>query len=139
MPIRELFRRLFVSGFPQRALLAGLIATLLLGGVQLRHWTWEKTRHVRFQHDIANGFYWGSEISDPQKLLIGQGKQYRYFLVKNMDEFPKTYLKKLLKEAYVNSLSKVKDQRQIMEGSTIVKSVSAVKRTKKPVSAKKKT
>jgi hypothetical protein len=61
MPIRELFRRLFVSGFPQRALLAGLIATLLLGGVQLRHWTWEKTRHVRFQHDIANGFYWGSE------------------------------------------------------------------------------
>jgi hypothetical protein len=61
MAIRALFRRLFASGFPQRVLLACLIAALLLGGVQLRHWTWAKTRHVRFQHDIVNGFYWGSE------------------------------------------------------------------------------
>jgi len=61
MAIRALFRRLFVSEFAQRALLAGLIATLLLGGIQLRRWTWEKTRHVRFQHDIVNGFYWGSQ------------------------------------------------------------------------------
>src|SRR6266478_3066046 len=61
MAIRALFRRLFVTAFAQRALLACLIATLLLGGVQLRRWTWEKTRHVRFQHDIVNGFYWGSE------------------------------------------------------------------------------
>ena len=34
---------------------------LFLGGVQLRRWTGDKTRHVRFQHDIVNGFYWGSE------------------------------------------------------------------------------
>jgi hypothetical protein len=61
MAIRALFRRLFVTAFAQRALLACLIATLLLGGIQLRRWTWEKTRHVRFQHDIVNGFYWGSE------------------------------------------------------------------------------
>jgi hypothetical protein len=61
MAIRALFRRLFVNKFAQHALLAGLIATLLLGGIQLRRWTWEKTRHVRFQHDIVNGFYWGSE------------------------------------------------------------------------------
>ena len=61
MAIRALFRRLFVNKFAQHALLAGLIVTLLLGGIQLRRWTWEKTRHVRFQHDIVNGFYWGSE------------------------------------------------------------------------------
>ena len=39
-------------------------------------------------------------------------------------------MKKLLKEAFINSMLKVKDQRQIMEGKTIVKSVSASKRTK---------
>jgi len=61
MAIRALLRRLFVNEFAQRALLVGLIATLLLCGIQLRRWTWEKTRHVRFQHDIVNGFYWGSQ------------------------------------------------------------------------------
>jgi hypothetical protein len=30
---------------------------------------WEKTRHVRFQHDIVNGFYWGSEtLAEARKL-----------------------------------------------------------------------
>jgi len=38
-----------------------LIVTILLGGIALRQWTWQKTKHVRFQHDIVNGFYWGSE------------------------------------------------------------------------------
>src|SRR2546425_2196554 len=61
MGIRALFRRLFASKFAGRALLASFIVVLLLGGVQLRRWTGEKTRHVRFQHDIVNGFYWGSE------------------------------------------------------------------------------
>jgi hypothetical protein len=45
----------------RRSLFALLIIALFLGGIQLRRWTWEKTRHVRFQHDIVNGFYWGSE------------------------------------------------------------------------------
>lgn len=56
-----LFRRLFVSRLTQRSLLVLLIAALLLGGFQLRRWTWQKTKHVRYQHDIVNGFYWGSE------------------------------------------------------------------------------
>jgi len=81
--------------------------------------------------NIQFGFYWGSQIADPEKKLIGQGNQYRYFVVKNRKDFPKTYMKKLLKEAYVNSMLKVKDQKQIMEGKTIVKSVSSVKRIKK--------
>src|SRR5256885_10131898 len=61
MGIRALFRRLFAGKFAGRALLASFIVVLFLGGVQLRRWTWDETRHVRFQHDIVNGFYWGSE------------------------------------------------------------------------------
>src|SRR5438093_2672677 len=69
MAIRALFRRLFVNEFAQRALLVGLIATFLLCGIQLRRWTWEKTRHVRFQHDIVNGFYWGSQSVEEGRRL----------------------------------------------------------------------
>src|SRR6266567_44043 len=61
MAIRALFRRLFASEFARRTLLGFVIVSLFLGGVQLRRWTWDETRHVRFQHDIVNGFYWGSE------------------------------------------------------------------------------
>ena len=38
-----------------------LIFTLFVGGVQLRRWIGENTRHVRYQHDIINAFYWGQE------------------------------------------------------------------------------
>jgi hypothetical protein len=81
--------------------------------------------------NIHFGFYWGSQIADPEKKLIGSGNQYRYFLVKNRNDFPASYMKKLLKEAFVNSMLKVKDQKQIMEGKTMVKSISTVKRIKK--------
>jgi hypothetical protein len=94
----------------------------------------------RTSKNIHFGFYWGSEISDPKKILLGQGNQYRYVLVPNLEEFPKTYIKKLIKEAYQNSLSKVKDKKQIMSGQTITKSVSPVKRSlkaKKKVAKKK--
>jgi hypothetical protein len=85
----------------------------------------------RTSMNIFFGFYWGSEIADPEKMLIGNGKQYRYISVKNKNEFPKQYMKKLMKEAYTNSMLKVKDEKQIMEGRTIVKSISATKRIKK--------
>jgi hypothetical protein len=93
----------------------------------------------RTSKNIHFGFYWGSEIQDPEKKLIGQGNQYRYLLVKSISEFPKTYIKKLLKEAYANSMAKVKDKKQLMQGNTITKSISAKKRElkKKPVKKKK--
>src|SRR5213595_3572346 len=69
MAIRALFRGFFASKFARRALLVGLIATFLLCGIQLRRWTWEKTRHVRFQHDIVNGFYWGSQSVEEGRRL----------------------------------------------------------------------
>jgi hypothetical protein len=37
------------------------IFTLFLGGVQLRRWIGQNTRHLRYQHDIVNAFYWGQE------------------------------------------------------------------------------
>ena len=80
------------------------------------------TRNVHF------GFYWGSELSDPKKILLGGGKQYRYILVTSEKEFPNPYMKKLLKEAWINSLAKVKDPRQITQGQTITKSISVKKR-----------
>jgi hypothetical protein len=92
----------------------------------------------RSSNNIHFGFYWGSEIADPDKLLLGQGNQYRYILVKSKDAFPKKYIKKLLKEAYVNSMAKVKDRRQFMQGATITKSISSVKRKAGRVLKKKK-
>jgi hypothetical protein len=87
----------------------------------------------RSSHNVHFSFYWGSEISDPGKILLGKGNQYRYVLVKNTKDFPKTYIKKLLKEAYANSLTKVHDKKQIRKGQTITKSVSASKReSRKP-------
>jgi hypothetical protein len=92
----------------------------------------------RTSKNIHFGFYWGSEIADPEKKLIGEGNQYRYLLVENKAGFPKTYIKKLLKEAYANSLAKVKDKKQLMQGITITKSISPVKRAKKAAIIKKK-
>jgi len=85
----------------------------------------------RSSKNVHFGFYWGSELSDPDKILLGEGNQYRYILVTDKNKFPKTYIKKLLKEAYVNSLAKVKDQKQIRQGMTIVKSISEKKRSEK--------
>lgn len=82
----------------------------------------------RSNQNVHFGFYWGSELHDPDKLLLGKGNQYRYILVKDKKKFPKAYIKKLLHEAYVNSLSKVKDTNQIIYGQTIIKSLAQKKR-----------
>jgi hypothetical protein len=82
----------------------------------------------RTSKNVHFGFYWGSELSDPDKILLGEGVQYRYILVTDKNKFPKAYIKELVTEAYANSLSKVKDPKQIMHGQTIVKSISDKKR-----------
>ena len=87
----------------------------------------------RTSKNVHFGFYWGNEIPDPKKLLIGNGVQYRYILVKDKKDFPKAYIKKLVKDAYINSVAKVKDSKQIMKGATITKSISPVKREKKAI------
>lgn len=85
----------------------------------------------RSSHNVHFGFYWGAKISDPKKLLIGEGNQYRYTLVKDTKDFPKTYIKKLLKEAYAYSAGKMKAPKQVVKGTTITKSISAKKRGSK--------
>ena len=82
----------------------------------------------RSSKNVHFGFYWGNEISDSDKILLGKGNQYRYILVTNKNDFPKAYIKKLVHEAYSNSISKVKDLKEIKNGKTIVKSVSDKKR-----------
>lgn len=84
------------------------------------------------------GFYWGSQIADPEKMLLGKGNQYRYIIVKDKKDFPKTYIKKLLREAYANSLAKVTDKTQLHKGETIVKSISPVKKRPGTITTKKK-
>jgi ABC-type transporter MlaC component len=74
------------------------------------------------------GFYWGSEIADPEKKLLGNGKQYRYIIITQKSDFPKTYIKRLVKEAYANSLAKVKDKTEIVKGTTTVRCSLAVKK-----------
>ena len=93
----------------------------------------------RTSHNIHFGFFWGTEIADPEKRLIGEGNQYRYLLVRSINTFPKTYIKKLLKASYANSKSKVKDERQIVQGKTFIKSISAKKRGSNKMSARKKS
>lgn len=77
----------------------------------------------RSSQNVHFGFYWGAELNDTRKLLLGNGNQYRYVLVKSREDFPLPYIKKLLKEAYNNS------PKQLIQGQTITKSISAAKKT----------
>lgn len=92
----------------------------------------------RTNQAIQFGFYFGNTLSDPDKILIGKGKQYRYLVVKDKKSFPKQYIKKLLKESYTDSLKKVQDKKLLMEGKTITKSISTKKRELKSKPLKKK-
>ena len=47
----------------------------------------------RTSRNIHFGFFWGTEIADPENKLIGEGNQYRYLLVKSIKTFPKNYIK----------------------------------------------
>lgn len=84
----------------------------------------------RTSFNVHFGFYWGSKIPDPKSMLIGEGNQYRYLLVDDIETFPADYARKLMRSAFDYSMSLVKDPKQFKEGLTILKSVSGVKRTK---------
>src|SRR4029434_5999022 len=61
MERRHLPAQNFASLRARRILLGIILLALLLGGVALRHYAWEQTTHLRYQQDIANGFYWGNQ------------------------------------------------------------------------------
>jgi len=77
---------------------------------------------------INFGFNRGHELTDPEKMLLGNGNVYRYIKVLDQKDFPQQYIKKLLNEAHANALTRFKESKQIYKGETIVKSVSAKKR-----------
>ena len=86
------------------------------------------------------GFYRGTDLVDSEKLLIGNGNQYRYIIVRSQKEFPKASIKKLLKQAHTNSIANLEIKKAkkpetgkaskvvTPKGITIIKSISAKKR-----------
>lgn len=79
-------------------------------------------KHINF------GLYWGSKIPDPDKILIGDGSQYRYIKVTDLATFPLDGMKKLLADAWDYSLANLKEGKQILKGATITKAVAVKKR-----------
>lgn len=57
-----------------RQVLLGLVLlALLVGGIALRHFAWRETTHLRFQRDIVNGFFWGSQtLTEGRRLSPGE-------------------------------------------------------------------
>jgi hypothetical protein len=45
-----------------RVFAALFVVALFFGGIQLRRWVGDTTKQVRYQHDIVNAFYWGSQV-----------------------------------------------------------------------------
>ena len=74
------------------------------------------------------GFYWGSKLTDPEAILLGKGSQYRYIKVKSPSDFPASYMKQLLEEAYHNSLLGLAGQESGLQGATLIKSISPPKK-----------
>ena len=73
MTAQSLFGRPIVSARIRKlglGIFAGIfVLALFLGGVQLRRWIGENTRHVRYQHDMVNAFYWGNETLKESRRL----------------------------------------------------------------------
>jgi len=90
----------------------------------------------RAGNNLHFGFYWGNLLTDPAKKLLGKGNQYRYVLVPSKDGFDKEYITQLIYQAHANSLTKIKNDKLVKEGLTIVKMSLDKKRepaTPKPV------
>lgn len=73
MERRGFLIRTFQSLNARRLLLGAILLAILLGGIGLRRYAWEQTTHLRFQRDIANGFYWGSQtLAEGRRLSPGE-------------------------------------------------------------------
>ena len=81
-----------------------------------------------FSDHVNFGFNRGSEIPDPQKLLLGNGTLYRHIRVWDKEDFPEAYMIQLLAMAYENATGRMKPVKNAIKGQTIVKSVSPVKK-----------
>lgn len=90
---------------------------------------------------VIFGFMWGVKLDDPKGLLAGGGSQFRSLRVPDIKKFPKTDVKKLLKQAFDISIERLKGREKTPNGQTITKSISPTKRrpgmTKRAAPAKR--
>ncbi len=73
------------------------------------------TKHVNL------GFHNGHLLQDPQQLLQGEGKLYRYFKVGAFDEFPLDYATQLMDASWMNAQAALKPKSKLIHGQTIIK------------------
>jgi len=84
---------------------------------------------IAVYHNHVNfGFNFGFDISDPKGLLEGENTQYRKMTVSDRAEFPTAYMKKLLEEAYGNSLKISAQNKQLVRKKSLIKTTSPLKR-----------
>ncbi|MFM8914196.1 MAG: hypothetical protein ACKOE6_14975, partial [Flammeovirgaceae bacterium] len=70
---------------------------------------------------------------------LGNGKQYRYVLVTDVETFPKAYIKKLVHQSHINTLTKLKEVSvEQAKGKAILKGTSTQTRTPTKTAKKKK-
>ncbi len=90
---------------------------------------------------VIFGFMWGVKLDDPKGLLRGGGNQFRSLRVPDIKKFPKTDVKKLMKQAFDLSVERLKGRPQTANGVTVTKSISEKKRRpgmpKRPAPAKR--
>ena len=73
MERRPISANIFASLRSRQILLGLILLALLAGGIGLRHYTWRQTTHLRFQRDIVNGFYWGTQtLAEGRRLSPGE-------------------------------------------------------------------
>lgn len=73
MERRPISAKIFASLRSRQILLGLVLLALLAGGIWLRHYTWRETTHLRFQRDIVNGFYWGTQtLAEGRRLSPGE-------------------------------------------------------------------
>jgi hypothetical protein len=90
-----------VATHRRRQILLGLVLmALLAAGIALRQFAWRETKHLRFQRDIVNGFYWGSQtLAEGRRLSPGEKGD-------SWSTFARGYLglyQRVEKEAYQNN------------------------------------
>lgn len=71
---RRLISTKISASLRRRQIVLGLtLFVLLVGGIGLRRYAWQETTHLRFQRDIVNGFYWGSQtLAEGRRLAPGE-------------------------------------------------------------------
>lgn len=105
------------------ALVSGFSVSLRMGDV------FGTVGLMRPGRNLHVGFIFGSRLPDPERKLLGNGAQYRYFQAMDPALYPADYAENLLKTAFMDALARRKPDTEPVSGLTVLKSVSAKKRT----------